>query len=264
MTVIGSDMATNMRCKTRPGRGDRTGFTLVEMVVVIFLITLMAGVALPGIITLFSSGADSQAYNVLAAEITMARAMAIQYGMYAGVHVQLADKNANPSLENACYAAVMFYDPTIGKFTTDAGQGRESGVAPRRIPGAMAFGELRSSGSPVFVTNNAATPYTNLASDSNLRDFTSFTIVFSPTGTVVRKVNNNNVVFDPNDPLFAGSKRLWSWTDTGSGAGEPGATAVTMFDYTRLLSSDDRSGFLNDSGQFIPVNVYTGQLFPRR
>ncbi len=240
----------------------KPAFTLVELMVVITLIVLISAIALPSVIKLFSTGTDTQATNMLAAQLSYARAIAIQNNTYAGVHVQMADaKNSagtallNPDLEETCFSAIVMYNQSNGYFELT------QGTKPRRIPGSIAFGQLTGT----FVNNSGN--YQNLT-DTNLPVFTTFTIVFSPSGQVVTNVNGGNVLFhDTATGLFNNADpAIWDLANAGGAAGEPAATAVTMFDYTELAGRDaaDRDNYLNEAGQFLPINVYTGQLFPRK
>jgi len=234
------------------------GFTLMELLVVIGVIALVAAIAIPGIMSILSAGTDSQAYNLMTGELVGARSVAIRNSNYVGVHVQLADASTasgNPELEGVCYAALVEYDRTNRYFVCNLD------FLPRRMPGSMAFGEL----SGTFVT--AAGTFQNLGSTD---DFTSFTIVFSPAGAVAKLVEGRNVTFNAADRLFVPSaatpRRLWDPNVANKGgAGETGMTAVTLFDYKQFAVRDAaaRVTYLNDYGQFIPVNVHTGQLYPR-
>ena len=52
-------------------------------------------------------------------------------------------------------------------------------------------------------------------------------------------------------------------------AAEDGATAMTIFQYSQLAEragppAPDRANYLNEVGQFLPVNVYTGQIMAKR
>jgi len=220
------------------------GFTLIEMVAAVALVILIAGVALPSIVSLFKAGSDAQAYNLLAGQLTAARALAIAEGTYAGVHVQLADPTVNTKLAGTCWSAVVIYrdDEDVDKKFVLA-----EGFIPQRMPGNMAFGEP---------TNNP----------TDLDDFTSLTVVFSPSGAVVTQVAGANIDFNDTDPLFDATdpRRLW---DIGIANDEQGISALTMFDYVQLRArsgSAQWEAYLNEAGQLIPINVYTGQLFPRR
>ncbi len=236
--------------RASPKIPSRPAFTLVELIVTISIIALLAATALPTISGLFNAGADKQAYNIIAAQITAARALAIVEGTYAGVHVQIADRD---ELENICYAAVVIYDDStsVNAFVL------ADGFTPQRMPGNIAFGELRSP----FVDVDA---YQNL-NDGDLADFTTFTIVFSPAGQVVKNVNGNLVAF-VEDNLFKlgaiGSIDPQLWYDPDA---EAGATAITLFDYKTLkvLSPGGRADYLDENGQFLVLNLYTGQFFYR-
>ncbi len=246
------------RPKALEGR-NLPAFTLVELIVTISIIALLAATALPTISGLFNAGADKQAYNIIAAQITAARALAIVEGTYAGVHVQIADRD---ELENICYAAVVIYDDStsVNAFVL------ADGFTPQRIPGNIAFGELRSP----FVDGEA---YQNL-NDGDLADFTTFTIVFSPAGQVVKYIDgapDGNVYFASfyggiEDALFAPDSNNLSNTDLWVvPSAEAGATAITLFDYKTLkvLSADGRADYLDENGQFLVLNLYTGQFFYR-
>lgn len=260
---------------TRPRRGG--GFTLVELLVVIGVIVLLAAIALPSMIKLFTAGADAQAHNVLAAQTTAARALAIKEGTYAGVHVEFADASLRSTESETCYTAILILDDASGAMVP------APGYTPKKIPGRFAFGEV--TGAFVGSDNN----YKDLdgqLNSGNLQNFTSFTIVFSPAGQVVKQVKNadiklgNLIVKDGGNTDFAKSGILFGtsqaktdypeiilWADSDGRAAEPGVTAITMFNAADLLSLEDaadRVDYLNENGQFLPVNVYTGQLFPRQ
>ncbi len=253
------------RSASRAGRG----YTLIELLVVITIIVLLAGVGMPSIIGLFSAGAESTAYNLLAAQITATRACAIQNGTFAALHIQMSlpENQMSPeekaSINPGCYVAVMLYDRVTGTF------GLAPGYTPRRMPGSMALGEISGD----FVVLPGGTGYQNLANAINpnltngtdLVDFRTMTIVFSPTGSIVNSIGGGGVAFDTaNDPLFEGytgtGNPLTLWTDPGP---ESGVSAVVLFDNTVLEKAADRPYILNATGRLAPINVYTGQLFDR-
>jgi len=242
----------------------KAAFSLMEMVVVIGLVALMATIALPSIIALYNAGADSQAYNLIAAQLTAARALAIEKSTFAGVHVQLADaKEAGQllraDLEHICFSAIILYSPRERHFNI-YGQAR-------RLPGSIALGKL---------TDDTISDDSYQADATDPEIFTTFSIVFSPTGSAVRSVNGRPVRFnanhpifsdftvDPNDILYTGSQRLWDFEDANNEAkNQYPITALTLFDMGDYLGADSKASYLNENGQFLPLNVYTGQLFAR-
>jgi len=246
--------ATQTQIEAAPGRRPAAGgFTLAELLVVVGIIAIVASVALPSIATIFNAGADAQAFNLLSAQLSVARAEAVQGGTFAGVHVQLADPDLdrNEGLEDASFCAVMVYDGTDFSLHDD--------YESHRIPGNIAFGELKSD----FVDGSG--DYQGFVDEAAVSDFTTFTIVFSPAGAAVKRVEGGDVIFDSGGLFAGGDQGLWDWDLTGGASGEAAATAVTMFEYTEFIARDagGKADYLNEGGQFLPLNVYTGQLFPR-
>jgi prepilin-type N-terminal cleavage/methylation domain-containing protein len=248
---------TNARADRRRGPalparpGEAGGFTLMELLVVIGVIALVATAAVPSIWHIFSAGSAAQAYNMMAAQLTAARAEAVQSEKFAGVHVQFAD-STRTDIKNACFTGVVRYSGGAeGSF------GGVGGYLPRRIPGSMAFGELPRPAADVNGEINTR---------SNFDNFTSFTVVFSPAGAAVRQTPRTDgaVFFDAGNALFSGATKLWN-SDVAnvSGNGEGPATAMTLFDYAEMEKSGDRGGYLGTYSEYLPVNVHTGQLFPR-
>jgi len=231
-------------------------FTLVELIVVIGIFSAVALIAVPSIARVFTSGADAQAYNLMAAQLASARARAMQKARYTGVHVQMVDPIARPPLEGTCYMAVLYFDSSAGDFKVD------KGLLPERIPGTMAFGELSDS-------------YVEGGNYKNLGDvgFTTFTVVFSPSGSLVKQVEGKPVKIDTAEEIFTGgatgTTRVWN---PALATDELGATALTIFDHAQFIRADksgaadlaDRAKYLNVTGQFLTINVYTGQLERRK
>jgi len=275
----------------RPAGRPTRAFTLVELIVVMAIVGLVLAVVLPTMINLFSAGADAQAYNVMSALLASARAEAISTVKFVGVHVQMADavdaegKPLSPDLQGVSYAAMVslqgFARSTFPPEYLDSeefNRGADEMVdrfvraeGPYRMPQKVAFGELKST----YVTESAGvTEY--LAMDDP--GFTSFTLVFSPGGAVTKKVKGKNVRFRHDTALFSGAQALWDLNvahNNDHPVGEPGATAMTMFDYERFaendkpeaeggIDADYRAKYLNQCGQFLTINVYTGQLNKRK
>ena len=256
----------------RPGRhtprresgrtGGRAAFTLLELAVTITVIVLVASLALPTITHMMTAGADEQAHNLVTAQLMAARAYAITNETFAGIHVQLADPDADNAEKNKCYSAVISYD------TSDAVFRIADGFRPRRLPGTIALGEISDD----FVTADSPGNYTGLT-DANLPDFCSFSVIFSSTGSAVKKIEDANVLFDGGDGTFTDGTdaHLWKYSTAN---GEKAVTAFTIFDYIELITREpeaeagageySREDYLNDNGQFLPINPHTGLLFERR
>lgn len=241
----------------------------MELLMVACLLALLAATFLPSFVAIFNSGADSQAYNVMAAQLMMARSIAVRESIFSAVHVQIADASAHPDLAGAQFAAVMVpvgEDDTSSGFPSRNFRLRE-GYTPQRIPGGMGFGELGSDFVSQSQTAGVFSAYSQL-DDDRLADFMTFTIVFAPGGAVAKQVVNfefNNTY--AKSKLFDGSdatKRLWDQTLSESGA-ESSVYGLTLFRISDILrlSAQDRADSLNRNAQFLPINVYTGQLFPR-
>lgn len=246
-------------------RPVRHGFTLMELLVVIGVIALVAAVAVPSIRSIFTAGTNVQAYNLMAAQLTAARSLAMETSDYAAAHVQLGDPT-NDELRGRSYAALFTFSGSEFVAAT--------GYEAQRIPGTMAFGELSDSfiatgGNFQGVSGDVTT------ASSGLSDFTSFTVVFGATGEAVRqihKVDDGKVHFATSGAAGAyftsGSHdRLWDPVTANQGsAGEPPYAAMCLFDMSEIQTGTDafRHEYLDDNAEFLPVNVHSGQLFPRR
>ena len=236
------------KCETK-------GFTLIELMVVLALIVLISAVTLPSVTRIFSSGADAMTYNLMSAQLEVARIEALESGAPAGIHAQFADPTANPDLAGAQYSTVITYNdqdgaPEYQKFT------QAPGYVPRALPASMAVGEadkFRTGGS-----------WDQISKDDLDGDFTTFSMIFSATGVLVTTVAGQDIGFhaavDYNG-LFSGTTKLWALP-----AAEPGTTALTIFNYAeaRVLALAQRQAYLNESAQYLPVSFYTGMLYLRK
>ncbi|NLW86723.1 MAG: prepilin-type N-terminal cleavage/methylation domain-containing protein [Planctomycetes bacterium] len=239
---------------------QKTGFTLVELMVVIALIALLAGATIPSMISVFTAGADSQAVNLLSAQLTAARALAMREGKYAAVHVQMGSKYDGTGL-NKCYVGIMLEDPVLHVFRPISGYlNGYSEIYP--VPGTMAFGQIDG-----YVTD--ANAYTGITDEASLRAFATFDIVFSPSGALALR----KVTIDTSHDAFKDTDvGIWNPTEvnvtTTEGDGRPSnlsVKAVTVFDSQKaVLSGAKMNDYIDKEGQFLPINVHTGLLHPRR
>jgi len=261
-------MAAYSRTDRHRRSGDRAAFTLMEMMIVIGLVGLIAGLALPSIVALYNAGADRQAYNLIAAQLTAARALAIEKGTFAGLHIQLADMREgeeylNPDLKHVCFSCLVVLDRKVGTH----GAFRLYGI-PQQVPKPYALAEVsrRTVEGESFIEEAVS----NVNDKTVPWNVTTFTVIFSPTGSAVTLVDGRNVTFatdepvfrstqDPNDFGVAGSGRLWTLPPA-----EPAVTAVALFnttDYVLKAKAGQGSAYLTNESQLLAINVHTGQLF---
>jgi type II secretory pathway pseudopilin PulG len=250
------------------------------MLVVISMIGLIAGITLPSIVRLFGAGAEEQAYNVIAAQLTAARALAIREGTYAGVHIQRADASEELEKEYAAYSAVMVFDrmgggKSSGDLTGSAIFRLADGFEPRRLPGRIGVVDAEE------LLADSRTHYeedgTFMFGDLRIRmghSVFGMTVVFSPDGKAVRRVNAQPVSIDPLSPVVRAPGEddtdkpdaVWVYKHHYSAEDEEGRTTLILVDLAILMEygNNPRSDILNERGVFLPVNMHTGQLFPRR
>jgi prepilin-type N-terminal cleavage/methylation domain-containing protein len=245
-------------------RKPRTGFTLIELAVALTIILLIVSMVVPTLTKMLSSRASMEAYNLVAAQLTSARAEAITSDTFAGIHVQLGEQD---DMQETAYSMIIkVSDAEIlqnsPKFT------RHPAFIPQELPGGTALGKLTSD----FVKDQANPPagteaageYINMT-DARVKEFCAFSIVFTPDGTVSTRPKGSGVQFDPSDPTFAsGDTQLW---DFGLANNRVGVTAFTMFNLRKLMTfaePSEREDYLDENGQFLPINMHTGQMFDRK
>jgi hypothetical protein len=263
------------------------------MMVVVGLISLMATLALPSIVALYNSGADAQAYNLIAAQLTAARAKAIVSSTYAGIHVQMADLRYEdvygttrpeeplfrPELKEVSYSCLIVYDDPNKSFV------RMPNAKPERVPGTIGVGYASEAVTPPENAVISGTLDATISTDPdkpfgtgavNVEKFTTFSIIFNPLGAVTRFADGEPIHLDPNSPLFlpqADDKvnhqttRLWRLKEVDYVQDRYGATAITIFDmaqYQAKETADKKLDFLNENARILPLNVHTGLLYERK
>ena len=258
------------------------GFTLVELLVVIAIIVLLAVAVLPSIVGLFRAGSDSQAINVLGSQLSAARALAIRTGRPAGVHVQPGEGR----MAGHHVMAVVQQFPYINlvtRVTTNYFRLAE-GYETAKVPGSFAFGAIYN-----FSTVNGSPPsrswdQTKLGATGALENFTTFTIVFDPSGACqVMPVTfwpgnlpwpdasgtNGDAAFGiPTGPGYSApdptthkneyNQYLWRYPLPLSNS----VWAVVLFDAVKMneAGTADRATYLTANGRIIQLNINTGQL----
>jgi len=244
----------NENTQTRPGSkgaGSDGGFTLFELLIVIGIIVMIAGMAMPSILSLLTSGSDAQAYNAFSGQLTVARALAVENQTYVAIHCQLAQENAKVGTDEISDDAIYVAITRLRVGSTDAEFELMPGFVPTRVPGSIGFGE---------VSRRSINTASKFALQDDVEGFMSFSVIFSPQGEVVKMVNGKTIWFSTS--LAGGSTTLW---DSKYANGEEGISAIAMFDYGELMAmpESEQEEYLTDACQFLPINTYTGRLFSR-
>lgn len=240
------------------------GFTLFELLIVVGIIIMVLSITLPSIIGMLVTGADTQAYNMLAGQLMAARAVSIESETHVAVHSQTVHQLAiaeDKDMETACFSAVTWIDPEDSGATVFT---LADGYGSVRMPGTTAFGEISSTfvnGSNFQLNANADAEGLPLGT-GGLADFTAFSILFNPRGEVVKRFNGGTIQFHAN---LAGSAATDLWLDTHAN-GEEGVSTVTLFDYGEAVALDTSAAqqtYLDDNSYFLFVSTYTGRLSSR-
>jgi len=271
---------------------QKRGFTLIELLVVMGIMVLLIGIALPALTNLMSSSASNQTYELFAGALNRARAIAYSERVYTCVHVQVVNPayvKLHPDLENTHYMAILVLDDTLPAGTIlDAtndvdGDGKYDGkffqprkhsnsqistkygtIEPKALPRGWALGGVDSPW--VEENSDGITEFVEAAA-TGLDGFTTVTVIFNPDGQVVTSIAGKGAPMGDDAGLF-GESALWQ---LGSGD-TAGVMVVTIVDYEGLKYMEDdeekadvtaRLDWLNENGQFLSINVFTGHLFPR-
>lgn len=86
--MIDSVKSNDWGCSLRPMRDRRSGFTIVEMLVVLFLVLLLAAIGLPTVKSLLSDQKASKSARNIAAFFDAARSRAIAEDRYVGIRLE--------------------------------------------------------------------------------------------------------------------------------------------------------------------------------
>ena len=247
-----------------PRPATRAAFTLIELLVVVSVIALVLAIVIPSISTIFTAGSDQQSRNLLGAQLSAARGMAIENQSYALLHVQIGT-------DGKCWLMPLRRNPDPNpsspryfRFIEDAGYQAQA------LPGGMALGEVTSGWvDPNGSFNDAQSGNAGDAPDAN---FTTLNVIFGPDGSLVTQVPDaagvwgNPVIDTGANPAFTGSGRIWDPPVTV----KPGVRTLALFE-TKVLKAlgpgtgaGSRADYLNRSASFVSVNSYSGQLLPTR
>lgn len=265
----------------------RRGFTLTELLTVVAIVVLMGTFALPIAVRLLDSGADAQAFNLIYAQLNAARTLAMKTGNYTCFHFQVTGTQTSAP-DDVCFTGIFIYSTS----SSTPGFIPAPGYDIKQLPGKMALGRITdgivqtssiamsdTSETGVITNYVLSTSFavTDAATGGILPGFTEGTVIFAPNGTVVPGVPQSSGTYGIT---FSRTKSdgtaypVWSniW-GTGLVTSNTGISTLTLFHYPSLYQArysdyaggaDLRTKWLNENGELIPINVYTGQLLSRR
>lgn len=233
----------------RNNRGQN-GFTLIELLVVIGIIALALAIVLPSIMSVFNSGAQAQARNMLSATLGSARSLAIEKMTRTLVHVQRAP-------DDTCWVMVFQAD------TLDNNKFKQvPGLPPSQLPGGLAAGGLDKHLLIYQWQRYYGFDGSKLDAQAKLDDLTCFNVVFGSDGAMV--TDGLPVNIDTTASVFSASSPGRIWDCSNVDITEAGVNSMVIFDYVTLklkATGTDRAAVL-DSSPLLVVNQQTGYLLP--
>ena len=160
------------------GESKQAGITLTEMTVVIAVVAMLFGLALPTarvLINSFESQAGTKA--MIEAAFASARAMAAKEQRYAGVRFQKVYHPGGPTKAEQYMIFIVNEEPRkIGNLIRRTGFRAVEGVAPIKLAGSVGVMDL------MLRTDGIKPADVDIDEDVELRDTSAFSIVFSPGG----------------------------------------------------------------------------------
>lgn len=195
--------------KTTP---KHKGFTLTEQLIVIAGVVILAAIAIPSAKTFLKSFESTDAAKtIIDAALKSARAMAINSHQYTGIRFQIEGypQDRDSLLQANQYIIFVNYNDSIQENSESIDYYKAvRNIEPIKIPRLAGVMDLRhrlilnDHNRPEYIDINLSNdPDSEFADLWQLRDTTSFTILFSPEGKLVVKncKMRNRDCFDNND-----------------------------------------------------------------
>jgi type II secretory pathway pseudopilin PulG len=261
-------------------RTKQFGFTLTEMTLVVATIALLLGLGLPAVRMLIRSfESDSSARGMINAALSNARAIAARDQRYAGVRFQ-QDSDGNQYM--------IFIEHDFEKTGLSPGFRAVEGTKPIKLPensGAMDLVVRTNHGtSSASAASPLDEPLTQAYLDdvNYMRDTSTFSIVFSPSGKLVARnvrVRNRDGIYQPDNgaPDKASSDSVFNspinittlgvgrfvqddYAELGLGA-ESSRNRFIIYDKNHFdkLNTQEKFNYLSKL-ELIYINPYTGTM----
>jgi prepilin-type N-terminal cleavage/methylation domain-containing protein len=175
----------------------QSGLTLTELAVVIAVMALLAGLALPAarmVMASFESGDGAK--SMISAALASARGLAAKEGRYVGVRFQKAYNPDAPDPLNPLTAPqyMIFIekdaDPEPNGTGLANGFRAIEGCKPIKLPDSIGVMDLtlvnrRVSGTAILFADEPIDTDAEIDAPEELRDTTTFSVVFSPSGKLL-------------------------------------------------------------------------------
>ena len=275
-----------------------TGFSLTEVLVVLAIAALLAGLGIPAAKEIFNTFESSAGVkSVINAALRNARAIAIKDGKYAGVRFQqdvdgrqyliFVVNDPKPYVSDGDLAI----DPTLTGTGIANGFRAIEGLKPIKLPKSVGLMDLRirldygdpavSTDEPIEDVSSVDESNLNIDDDEEVTDTTTFSIVFSPAGKLVThnvRVKNKHGQWDQTvdsfpDDIFnimekvdAGDAMFYQDDYAADGLGEESSRkGFVIYDKDLLtaVGSAYRWEKYLQNLEVIYLNPYTGEIVNR-
>lgn len=257
----------------------KKGFSIIELLVVMVIIAMLIGLAIPAIKAMQKSFGFTGAEGMISAALATARTLAISNGRYAGVRFQTAG-DPNNVLKADQYMIFIIYDSNgeTGTVGWVCGFVAIEGYKPIKLPQNVGVEDetVRIKHGPAAAqcddVNERQLTAADLSDDVNIADISTFSMVFSPAGKLVshglrcgqrRNDSNdifntiNNVCSNPPKGMFVEDNH----DDFGVGA-EMSRREFVIYDrskFEKMTTGSQRRNYLNGLNTLY-VNPYTGEI----
>lgn len=253
-------------------RAKQSGLSLVETIVVVAVVALMIGLAIPAVKTFTNSTSSSAgAESMISAALSSARSIAAKNQKYAGIRFQ-RDKDGYQYM----IAIIHNYDPSaasglnksVDSFTA------VKGLNPVKLPENILVFDTKDY-------NDVEINASAVNDDDKLKDITSFTILFSPSGSLATRM----VLVSPisaNDSIFNSSATVeYMFEKSVNSSAKPYGKELSRnslilcgnkADFLKLATGERWTDFFEDpanAGKPDPaktfyINPYTGSIISEK